>query len=122
MSTFGMRDEYCVPGEQIEHFCSACGMKIVPVLDSDRAGIWRHEDYTLSYCEEGDDLESPTFRVEFLRAWDDGTWNTEIYEVHPRLSHEKATNDNLIEWANRVLGTQAQYRKVVLWAVYSLEP
>lgn len=116
-----MREEYFIPGEDFEHCCCSCGWRIVPQYPGNRTGDWRHEDPDHS-CEEGDELESPVYRVEFLRAWDDGSWDTQICEVHPYLTHEKATDEHLVEWANKVLGVQAQYRKVVLWAVYSHSP
>lgn len=119
MSTFYMNDEDYVLGETIQHWCGCCGGTIVPQDPTSREREWRHEDPE-QVCEEGDDLESPICRVEFLRAWDDGTWDTHIYEVPPKLFHEKATDDARVEWAHRVLGPQAQYRRVVLWAVYSL--
>lgn len=70
-------------------------------------------------------------RVEFLRAWEDGTWDTEVIEV-PSITcdvdngvdfdDEVTVTDNLICWANKILLPQEKYRKLALLAVYSTEP
>lgn len=129
MSTFYMTDEDYVLGESIEHWCDSCGRKIVPVDPSDRQGTWQHEsEVAADGCDSWDDLESPICQIEFLRAWSDGTWDTHMCEVPPKLFHDKATNDARVEWAERVHGpnfspseaTSEGQGVVVLWAVYSL--
>ena len=56
-------------------------------------------------------------RVEFLVAWDDGTWTTTIEEVPPTVD-----SGNAVQWADETLAPQAQYRKAVLFALYNLNP
>ena len=59
-------------------------------------------------------------KVEFLRAWDDNTWDTEIIDL-PEFQQCGDTPDaGMVDWANNNLATQAQYRKVVLFAVYAI--
>lgn len=51
-------------------------------------------------------------QVEFLRAWSNGTWDTEFHNVPKQMDPQ--------EFADTHLSRQAQYRDVVLWAVYSI--
>lgn len=54
-------------------------------------------------------------KVEYLIAWEDNTWTTEIHEVKvPRCS-----TDAVIKWAHRNLLPMAKYRNAVLFALYS---
>jgi hypothetical protein len=55
-------------------------------------------------------------RVEYLVAWEDGTWTTTIVSV----PFSETDTDKLVKWANDNLGTQMAYRKVVLFAVYGV--
>jgi len=70
-------------------------------------------------------------RVEFLLAWEDRIWSTEVVDV-PEHSDDRdngvrfdigdlLTNE-LIDWANKVLAPQEKYHGVALFAVYSLDP
>jgi hypothetical protein len=54
-------------------------------------------------------------RIEFLLADEDHTWRTKVFDVPD-------DTPDLLQWAHEHLAVQAQYRRVVLWAVYSLEP
>lgn len=120
---FGMRDEYMVPGEDVEHWCPHCGHKIVPTDPQDRQGTWEHEsEVAAGSCDSWDDLDSPVCHIEFLRAWDDQTWDTEILEVPPILHHEDCTDGNRVDWFHKVHGGSAAYRGLVMVAVYHLEP
>lgn len=63
-------------------------------------------------------------RVEYLRAWEDGHWDTEIHEI-PEDQLVKCTEagddeNTLGIWARAYLMPQTQYRRVVLWAVYAV--
>ena len=55
-------------------------------------------------------------KVEFLRAWEDQTWDTEVIDV-PTMLQDDTT---LMDWANTNLAPQTQYRKVVLFTVYAI--
>ena len=57
-------------------------------------------------------------RVEFLRAWEDNTWDTEMITVPDTFLC--CDTQRLVEWANTNLATQAQYRKVVMFAVCTI--
>ena len=52
-------------------------------------------------------------KVEFLIAWDDQTWNTQVHEV-PRGIEP-------VQWANENLAPLTRFRKAVLFAVASFE-
>lgn len=63
--------------------------------------------------------------VEFLRAWEDGTWDTQIVEVPEAELLDRRSNAGdddwtLQSWARTHLGDQAQYRRVVCWALYAV--
>jgi len=62
-------------------------------------------------------------QVEFLKAYDNNTWDTEVFEVPDWLPSdcEDTIKAEVLNWAHENLALQAQYRKVVLWAVYYLE-
>lgn len=131
MSTFYMRDEDFVLGRAIEHGCPCCGELIVPKDENNRDGQWQHEysvmrnpDYHAAGepCPEGNDIDSPICKIEFLLAFEDHTWETTIQEVPCILHHDKCTDEDRVEWAKKVLGTRALYSNVVLFAVYSLGP
>ena len=54
-------------------------------------------------------------KIEFLIAWSDNTWTTEIHDVP---QHE--CNDvDAVAWANDVLAPTAPYGQAVLFAVYN---
>jgi hypothetical protein len=72
--------------------------------------------------------------VEFLRAWEDRTWDTEIIEVpEPKDDEEEgvdfdqfgeAVMGDLVDWANKTLlvpGNE-KYNGLALFAVYNTEP
>ena len=68
-------------------------------------------------------------RVEFLRAWENNYWDTEVHEVPSIKDDPKngvdldsdTVDSDLQDWANRFLAGQTQYRKVVLWIVYAID-
>lgn len=63
-------------------------------------------------------------KVEYLLADEDGTWRTEIIDVpEEELTKRSDAGDDdwtLQAWAREHLTTQAQYRRIVLFAVYSI--
>lgn len=63
--------------------------------------------------------------IEFLRAWEDETWDTELVNVPDTelVKRSDAGDDDwtLQAWAREHLSGQAQYHKVVLWAVYNTQ-
>lgn len=125
MSTFSIdpaRDH--VPGDLHEHrheLCPNCERPIVPQELGCRGGYWRHE-HASDVCEEGDDLSSPCYMVEFAVLWDDHTWSTTIEEVPMIFSHERCTSDDLVNWAHAVLAPQTRFRKSVQFSVYNISP
>ena len=90
-----MRDEFLVTGEEYD---KAHGFK---------------------ESVEADGEEYQPFQVEFLRAWEDGTWDTVVRHVPLPMTHEKCTTDHLIEWYDKVYGGNVAHRKMVLVAVYN---
>ncbi len=59
-----------------------------------------------------------TFKVEFLLAWNDGTWTTEFYEVPIRLDF--SSDEELNEWwQNEHIHSEPKYENLVLVTVYS---
>lgn len=60
-----------------------------------------------------------TARVEFARLWEDQTWDTEVFDV-PIDATAADADGQAMAWCDANLRDQAQYRKVVLWVVYSL--
>lgn len=59
-------------------------------------------------------------QIEFLAAWEDGTWTTELVDVPDSL--DRNSYEELRLWAERELAGQCQYRRVVLFAVYHINP
>lgn len=72
-------------------------------------------------------------KIEFLRAWENHTWDTEIIEV-PTVQEDQSRGvnfdigdlltDALIEWANKTLLVPGnkQYDGLALFAVYNTDP
>jgi hypothetical protein len=60
-------------------------------------------------------------KVEFLKAHENGTWDTEIIET-PVDPLNPNFRDAVMEWVANELQGQAQYRKVVFWGIYNEEP
>jgi hypothetical protein len=59
-----------------------------------------------------------TFKIEFLLAWDDGTWTTEIFDVP--ISLEESSDDEVnVWWQNEYLYLD-KYRHVILAAIYNI--
>ena len=54
-------------------------------------------------------------RVEFLRAWDDHTWDTDIVDV-------PADVDDLTGWAQDYYGVTLDNPGLVFVAIYSFSP
>jgi hypothetical protein len=65
-------------------------------------------------------------RVEYLRAHENGTWDTEVIEVPLEdLTDLKVTEagddaETLTRWAMEHVSGLTKNRRVVLWAVYAL--
>jgi hypothetical protein len=68
--------------------------------------------------------------IEFLIAWDDRTWTTEIHEVPTEeedpengvdFDQGKGLDEDLVDWALHELAQLDKYRKAVMWAVYCAE-
>lgn len=77
MSTFFMCDEYFVSGQEYD--------KAQGFMD-----------------DLGEGVEYEPCKVEFIRAWSDKTWDTEIVHVPLPMSHEKCSDDHLTEWYSKV--------------------
>ena len=58
-------------------------------------------------------------RIEFLIALENRLWDTIIVDVPESVGLERET---LVKWAEQNLASQAQYRKVELFALYNPEP
>jgi hypothetical protein len=60
-------------------------------------------------------------RVEYIRAWEDGTWDTVIEAVAvPDYMEFGAAREIVLwleQWAERHLYQDARFRKVVYWGV-----
>jgi len=56
-------------------------------------------------------------KIEYLIAKDDHTWDTIIEEVPENVGTDRQA---LVKWAEENLAGQAQYRKVVLFALYCI--
>lgn len=59
-------------------------------------------------------------KIEFLLAWEDRTWTTEIFDVPDSV--DRSCVHDLQFWAQALVGELAAYRAVVLVAVYNSEP
>ena len=71
-------------------------------------------------------------KVEFLRAWEDHTWDTEIIEV-PTIQEDRKNGvdfdigdlltDALLDWANTTMITpgNSKYTGLAMFAVYSID-
>jgi hypothetical protein len=124
MSTFCLRPEihHVDPAkDSAEHYwCYCCGSVITPVEPLDRKGEWKHA-FDSQICEEGNDLPSPCFFVEFSILWEDRTWSTETVEVPHIYSHDRATDEDLVEWFQAVHVRGDSYRKAVQFGVFSIQ-
>jgi hypothetical protein len=56
-------------------------------------------------------------KIEYLIAKDDRTWDTTIEEVPESVGTDQ---EALVKWAEDNLAGQAQFRKVVLFALYCI--
>lgn len=101
--------------------CPGCGTAAVPCNPNKRYDIWKHVAKPAS-CKEDDELPSMCYFVEFGMLYDDHTWDTEIVEVPTKYCHDDCRTEDLIDWANAVLGSQTRYRKVVQFTVYNTDP
>ena len=63
-----------------------------------------------------------TFKVEFLLAYDDNTWTTEVFELPPQFDSCFVDDDQLVRWWQDEHGKRACYRKVVMSAMYCRNP
>jgi len=81
-------------------------------------------------------------KIEFLKAYEDHTWDTEVIDVPDAVTTEQVAFDTIknepvmlpisstdskwdsaiIAWCHDELLSQAQYRKVVYWGIYNSEP
>lgn len=59
--------------------------------------------------------------VEFLRAWEDGTWDVESYDC-PEDSEAPDFEAKAMAWCLKALAPKSSYRKVVSWSVYAIHP
>ena len=64
-------------------------------------------------------------KIEFLKAYEDGTWDTEELEVpddvFSRLRpHSDKWESAITHWVTVNYGTMAEHRKVVLWSIYHI--
>jgi hypothetical protein len=57
-------------------------------------------------------------KIEFLRAWEDGLWDTVVMTVPDHVAFGD-DDGPVVRWAQQGPGQEIQNRKVVLWAVYS---
>ena len=64
---------------------------------------------------------APARPVEWLVAWDDGSWSTVMVDVPARLLEEENYWE-LAVWPHRNMLPFARYRKAVLIALYNLSP
>lgn len=55
-------------------------------------------------------------KVEYLLAYDDNRWETMVVDV----PFQTLNRETLVDWAEKNLAGQAQYRKVVLFTLYSI--
>lgn len=101
------------------NWCYCCGSVITPIDSEDRKGEWKHVNES-QICEEGNELPSPCFFVEFAILWEDRTWSTETVELPTHYSHDRATNEDLVEWFQVVHGDLDWYRKAVQFSVFSI--
>ena len=65
------------------------------------------------------DVEETTRRIQYLTANENGTWDTLTVYVPASVGTKR---EALVKWAESNLAPQAQYRKIVLFALYSTEP
>ena len=81
-------------------------------------------------------------KIEFIKAYEDGTWSTEVIDVPNEVTKEVIIDDTggtrvveqqmdhssphwdaaIINWCHNKLYTQTQYRKVVYWGIYNSDP
>lgn len=101
--------------------CPGCGSAAVPCDPNNRHGNWRHVAKPLS-CREDDEFPSMCYFVEFGVLYDDRTWDTVVAEVPTKYCHDDCKMEDLLDWVNVVLGSQACYRKVVQFTVFSVNP
>ena len=59
-------------------------------------------------------------KIELLLAYEDGTWTTEVVDCPADVDRDDY--NDIDDWIHRELCGQAQYRKVVLFAVYNTDP
>lgn len=57
--------------------------------------------------------------IEFLRAWEDGTWDVESYDCPVQLDAEDA-EQRAMDWCNKTLVPMAAHRAIVFWGVYAI--
>ena len=62
--------------------------------------------------------------VEFLLAYEDKTWDTEVIWTPLEVADEELSHDKLMSWVLSTDGPsqEVQYNKVVSWSVYNFEP
>lgn len=71
-----------------------------------------------------------TRQVEFLIAWNDGTWTTEVIEVPTTVKDDEGVDfdqfseavvGDLRSWADENLAPKPRYEGAVLFAAYHIE-
>lgn len=76
----------------------------------EKCGEWK------CFCSQACQNPGPKLKCEFLRAFEDGMWDTKVVEVP---FPPNATVDQLIEWAQTATDEGFAHRKVVAFAVFS---
>jgi hypothetical protein len=59
-------------------------------------------------------------KLEYLIAWDNGLWTTEIIEVDDPDAGDFLSGFDPVEWANEHLAPLQKYRSAVLFALYNI--
>lgn len=67
--------------------------------------------------DDAQEREWHMMKIEYLIAKDDRTWDTAIEEVPESVGTDR---EALLKWAEDNLAGQAQYRNVVLFALYCI--
>lgn len=57
-------------------------------------------------------------QIEYLLAYEDKTWDTQVVEVPESVGQER---EDLVSWAEENLSRQARYRKVITFALYHIQ-
>jgi hypothetical protein len=67
-------------------------------------------------------------KVEFIKCYDDNTWDTEVIEVPDGVADNVPVSSGgewdaaVLNWAHANLPPLTQYRNVVFWGIYNTNP